>query len=63
MPDRRDASRIRHAMFEMVMAPVCAIAGGYEDAVDLYRLRHDPLMKVAVGRYPQSGKLEQAVPA
>ena len=26
MPDRRDASRIRHAMFEMVMARVCAIA-------------------------------------
>jgi hypothetical protein len=55
MPDRRDASRIRHAMFEMVMARVCAIACGYEDAVDLDRLRHDPLMKVAVGRCPQSG--------
>jgi hypothetical protein len=25
MPDRRDASRVRHAMFEMVMARVCAI--------------------------------------
>jgi hypothetical protein len=55
MPDRRDASRIRHAMFEMVMARVCAIACGHEDAIDLDRLRHDPLMKVAVGRYPQSG--------
>jgi hypothetical protein len=32
MPDRRDASRIRHAMFEMVMARVCAIACGHEDA-------------------------------
>jgi Transposase DDE domain group 1 len=29
MPDRRDASRIRHKMF------------GYEDAIDLDRLRHD----------------------
>ena len=55
MPDRRDASRIRHAMFEMVMARVCAIACGHEDAIDLDRLRHDPLMKVAVGRCPQSG--------
>src|SRR6516164_1464599 len=28
MPDRRDASRIHHAMFEMVMARVWAIACG-----------------------------------
>jgi hypothetical protein len=25
MPDRRDASRIRHAMLEMVMARVCGM--------------------------------------
>src|SRR6201995_5528454 len=56
MPDRRDADRIRHAMFEMVMARVAAIACGYEDANDLDRLRHDPLMKLAVGRCPQSGE-------
>src|SRR5450631_2195162 len=55
MPDRRDASRIRHEMFEMVMARVCAIACGHKDAIDLDRLRHDPLMKVAVGRCPRSG--------
>src|SRR6516225_8303443 len=47
--------RIRHEMFEMVMARVSAIACGYEDANDLDRLRHDPLMKLAVGRCPQSG--------
>jgi hypothetical protein len=39
----------------MVMARVSAIACGYEDANDLDRLRHDPLMKLAVGRCPQSG--------
>ncbi len=55
MPDRRDADRIRHAMFEMVMARAAAIACGYEDGNDLDRLRHDPLMKLAVGRCPQSG--------
>jgi hypothetical protein len=55
MPDRRDADRIRHAMFEMVMARAAAIACGHEDAIDLDRLRHDPLMKVAVGRCPDSG--------
>ncbi len=56
MPDRRDPDHIRHAMFEMVMARVSAIACGYEDAIDLDRLRHDPLMKLAVGRCPESGE-------
>src|SRR3974377_605630 len=55
MPDRRDPDRVRHAMFEMVMARASAIACGYADAIDLDRLRHDPLMKVAVGRCPQTG--------
>src|SRR5207342_3237245 len=55
MPDRRDPDRVRHAMFEMVMARASAIACGHEDAIDHDRLRHDPLMKVAVGRCPQSG--------
>jgi len=55
MPDRRDRDRIRHAMFEMVMARASAIACGHKDAIDLDRLRHDPLMKLAVGRCPDSG--------
>src|ERR1700757_757621 len=55
MPHRGDASRIRHDVFEMVMARVSAIACGHEDAIDLDRLRHDPLMKVAVGRCPTTG--------
>jgi len=55
MPDRRDRDRVRHAMFEMVMARAAAIACGHEDAIDLDRLRHDPLMKLAVGRCPDSG--------
>jgi len=55
MPDRRDPERVRHAMFEMVMARVSAIACGHKDAIDLDRLRHDPLMKLAVGRCPESG--------
>src|SRR3974390_3504769 len=56
MPDPRDPDRIRHAMFEMVMERAAAIACGYEDAIDLDRLRHDPLMKLAVGRCPESGE-------
>jgi hypothetical protein len=34
------------------MARASAIACGHEDANDLDRLRHDPLMKIAVGRCP-----------
>jgi len=55
MPDRRDPDRIEHEMLEMVMARVAAIACGYEDAIDHDRLRHDPLLKMAVGRCPESG--------
>src|SRR3979411_1428041 len=55
MPDRRDADRIQHAMFEMVMARGSAIACGHKEVIDLDRLRHDPLMKLAVGRCPDSG--------
>jgi hypothetical protein len=55
MPDRRNPDRILHDMFEMVMERVAAIACGHKDAIDLDRLRHDPLMKVAVGRCPDSG--------
>src|SRR5258707_10019990 len=56
MPDRRDPDRIQHAMFEMVMSRVLVIACGHEDAIDLDRLRHDPLMKLAVCRCPESGR-------
>ena len=39
----------------MVTARVTAIACGHEDAIDHNDLRHDPLMKVAVGRCPERG--------
>jgi hypothetical protein len=55
MPDRRDPCRILHEMFDMVAARAMAIACGYKDAIDHDRLRHDPLMKIAVGRHPQTG--------
>jgi len=56
MPDRRDPNRVRHEMFEMLMERVSAIACGYEDAIDLDRLRYDPLMKATVGRCPETGE-------
>ena len=55
MPDRRDQTRIRHEMVELIAARAFAISCGYQDANDLDRLRHDPLLKLAVGRAPESG--------
>jgi hypothetical protein len=37
------------------MARFTAITCGYPDEIGLDRLRHDPLMKIAVGRCPESG--------
>jgi hypothetical protein len=42
------------SQFEMVAASM-AIACGYEDAIAHDRIRHDPLMKAAVGRHPETG--------
>lgn len=53
--DRRDQSRIDHELPELLKTRMFAIARGYEDANDLDRLRHDPLLKLAVGRRPESG--------
>ena len=55
MRDRRDPIRVRHAMFELVSARVFAVACGYEDGNDLDWLRHDPALKMAVGRCPETG--------
>jgi len=55
MRDRRAPARVRHDMFELVSARVLAIACGYEDGNDLDWLRHDPALKMAVGRCPETG--------
>jgi hypothetical protein len=55
MPDRRERTRVRHEMVELVTARAFAIGCGYKDGSDLDRLRHDPLLKLAVGRTPESG--------
>jgi len=55
MPDHRDPARVDHTMFELIMERTSAIACGYKDGIDLNELRHDPLMKVVVGRCPETG--------
>jgi hypothetical protein len=53
--DRRDPTRIEHELPELLKTRMFAIACGYEDANHLDSLRHDPLLKLAVGRCPESG--------
>ena len=55
LTDRRDPTRIEHRLDELVKTRVLAICCGYEDGNDLDRLRFDPLLKLAVGRCPESG--------
>jgi hypothetical protein len=55
MRDCRDQTRVDHTMFELIMERASAIACGYKDGNDLNLLRHDPAMKIAVGRCPESG--------
>jgi hypothetical protein len=55
VPVPRQQKALIGMAFQMVMARASAIACGHKDAIDLDRRRHDPLMKLAVGRCPQSG--------
>jgi hypothetical protein len=55
LTDRRNASRIDHAIIDMLRLRMFLIAAGYEDADDCDSLRADPVFKMAVGRLPESG--------
>jgi hypothetical protein len=56
----RGIAVILHAPLEMVMQHVSTVACGYKGAIDLDLLRHDPLMKVTVGRCPETGVASQS---
>jgi DDE family transposase len=53
--DRRDPTRVLHALSDILRARILAIACGYEDADDLDHLRSDPALKLACGHLPDSG--------
>jgi len=55
MRDRRDPARICHGLEEMILTRILAIACGYEDGNDMDELRHDPALKMACERLPESG--------
>jgi hypothetical protein len=56
LTDRRDRCRIDHEIVEMLRLRMFLIAAGYEDADDCDSLRADPVFKMAVGRWPESGE-------
>jgi len=55
--DPRDPTRIAHSMHDLFRERIYLIAQGYEDANDATSMRHDPLLKVAVGRSPEEPPL------
>jgi Transposase DDE domain group 1 len=56
LPDRRDPTRVRHTLFEIIAARVFGISCGYADGIDQNALRIDPALKMAVGRCPETGR-------
>ena len=54
--DMRDAARTLHSQADMIRARQLAIACGYEDCDDLDELRHDPALKIACERLPETGR-------
>ncbi len=55
LPDPRDARYVQHTTEAMLRQRIFQIAAGYEDANDSDSLRHDPIVKMAVGRLPETG--------
>jgi len=53
--DRRQASKVKQSVPDMMLQRVLGIAHGYEDCNDFDDLRRDPLFKLAAGRAPVSG--------
>jgi hypothetical protein len=55
--DPRDPHRIDHTLPDLLRQRIYMIAQGYADANDANSLRHDPLLKLVVGRTPQEAPL------
>ena len=55
LSDERDPARTIHEQVTMIRERMFAIACGYEDCDDLDELRHDPALKMACERLPETG--------
>lgn len=53
--DPRDPRRVDFTNHDLLKQRVFQIAAGYEDANDANTLRHDPILKLLLGRLPESG--------
>ena len=54
--DRRQPGKVRQPLRDLFRQRVYQIAAGYEDCNDADRLAGDPMLKLAVGRCPQSDR-------
>jgi hypothetical protein len=54
LTDTRQSSKVVHQLRELLTQRVYQILGGYEDCNDADDLRHDPVLKLCVGRLPDS---------
>ena len=52
----RDPNKIEHSLHQLINQRVYQLVGGYEDANDSNRLRHDPIYKLVCGRLPIAGE-------
>jgi hypothetical protein len=55
--DPRAQDQVDHPLEDLLQQRIYQIAQGYEDANDAQTLRHDPLLKIAVGRPPSAAPL------
>ena len=55
MNDKRDPDSITHSLTDMIRERMFAICCGHEDCNDMDNLRHDPALKMACDRLPESG--------
>lgn len=53
--DGRDPVKVRHRVIDQLRQRIYQISCGYSDANDADSLRSDPVLKVAVGREPETG--------
>ncbi|MCY3019791.1 MAG: IS1380 family transposase, partial [Planctomycetota bacterium] len=54
LPDHRDPTRVIHELDEMLAQRVYQIGCGYEDCNDADDMRHDPMLKTAIERLPET---------
>lgn len=55
LADSREVSALRHSLLSVVLQRAFGIGGGYEDANDAARLRHDAAHQLLLGRCPDAG--------